>query len=1140
MSHYLQAKYLCVLLVLVCAPVLLGQADRGTITGLVTDPTGAAVPGVEISVRHTATNIETTATTGPTGAYTLMRLPIGDYTLTAKAKGFRTYEQKAIPVRVDQTVRIDIVLTVGDVQETVSVTGEAPLIQSESSEVGLVLESKQFYELPLTLGGGIRNPSNFIMLQPGVMPGATWEKHIGGGVAFTDQVYYDGIALSRGDLSNDIEVNPSVDAIAEFKLISNNYTAEFTHALAGVTSFTMKSGTNDLHGSAFFFNSIEKYNARNFFQSSKPPYKQNEYGGTIGGPVLIPKVYDGRNKTFFFFSWDQYYQRSPGSPGLGTVPTAQMLQGNFSEWAAAGRGSVFDPASTRQDASGKYIRDPFPGNTIPKNRWSSISSKMVAMHPQPTYPGLTNNYQLVTGYPSTDQLTSGVKIDHQLHAAHRLSGMFNWTDRPAVKCPGANNVGGNSLAGDLECHNVQQVTTRVVRLNHDWTASPNIVNRFSAGLSRFRNPNFSVHYGKGWPEKLGLKGVGGDLFPWVDFNHDYVRFGDTIASDNYFTNFTFLDTVSVLRSNHTLKMGVEVQRHRNNFRAYDSSGGNFQFNQLSTGLPGVSASGNAWASFLLGDVYTGSSFFPFLQSGNRNGYYSLWFNDDWKVTPKLTLNLGVRWEIQPPFTDPNNRLSYMDPAKPNTALGGIPGAYTFAGTGPGRDGWTTTGETHWKDIAPRFGFAYRVAKDTVIRGGYGIFFAQVITQGTGVNGLREGYNVSASFTTPDLGVTPAFNWDGGFPQNFRKPPVIDPALKNGQGATLVDRVRSTLVPYSQQYNFLIERQVGSTMSFSAGYVANLGRRIQLGSWNWAQVDPKYLSLGNLLTANILDPQVAAAGFGPPFPAFTTLWGSGSTLNRALRPFPQFNGVGQAGTPFGLTNYHSFQFKGEKRMSNGISFTVAYTASKFISDTSSFSSGINAMNYYNRKLDRSLDVTDQPQVLVFSYIYELPFGRGKRFLGTGVPEKVLGGWKVTAIHSYAKGTPIGVTMNNNLAIFNPSQRPNVVSSNLRASQSGSKFDPAKDLWLNPAAFATPAPFTFGNAPRYLNVRNPAILNESYGLLKDTRYRERFNWQFRCEMSNPFNRVVFGGPTSNFSSGSFGKIGGTAIGARSITLGLKAYF
>jgi hypothetical protein len=1056
----------------------------------------------------------------------------------AKKEGFRTYMQTEIGARVGETLRLDITMQVGQLTEEVTVTGATPLVQSESAEVSMVLTSSQFTELPLTLGGGIRNPSSFIFLQPGVTPGSTWQKHINGNPAFTDQVYYDGISLSRGDLANDGEVNPSVDAIAEFKLISNNYSAEYTHALGGVTLFTYKSGTNEIHGNAFWLNSVEAYNARGFFQPSKPQYQQNNWGFTVGGPILLPKVYDGRNKSFFFFSLDQFYLRDLGTPGLATTPTSRMLEGDFTEWVEAGMGAVYNPRSTRL-VGGEVSRDPFPNNVIPKSMWSSVSSKMVALHPQPTYPGLVHNYQLEAGYPSTDERSSGFKIDHLFSDAHRVSGMFNFTDRPRVNCAEGNNSGDGSLAGELECHGSQRVTTRIVRLNYDWTISPSVLNRFSAGLSRFRNPNYSTGYGKGWPEKLGLKGVGADLFPFVDFNHDYVSFGNPVAYDFLYTNFTFLDTLSVIRRNHTLKFGGEVQRHRNNYRNFEMGGGVWQFNQLSTGLPAVSESGNAWASFLLGDVYEAECWFPYLQAGNRNGYYSVWANDDWKATPRLTLNLGVRWEVQPPFSDPYNRISFMDPAVPNPALGGIPGAYVFAGSGEGRAGFTSIGNTHWKDIAPRFGFAYRVTDKTVVRGGYGIFFVQIITQGTSVDSLAEGFNTSASFTSPDLGVTPAMNWDSGFRQDFARPPFIDPSLKNGQGATFVDRDRSTLVPYTQQFNLLIQQQVGENMSFSAGYVGNLGRRMHTGM-NWNQVDPKYLGLGALLSRNILDPAVAAAGYKEPFAGFAALWGDRGTLAQSLRRWPQFESVPQAGGTFASSSYHSLQVSGERRMSKGLMFTLAYTFSKAMSDSEVFSSGARAMDYFNRALDKSLKSTDQPHILTFSYIYELPFGPGRKFLTQGVASKMLGGWKITGLQMYASGKPISVTMNNNLPIGNPGQRPNVVSSNIRSSIGSGEFDPGRgDLWLNASALAVPAPYTFGNAPRYTWARMMSTRNESLGLLKDTKWGERFNWQFRIESSNPFNRVVWGAPTSNFSSGSFGRISRASDG-RQITIGTKFYF
>src|SRR3954449_7424746 len=313
---------------------LFAQADRGTVSGTVSDSSGAVVPGVSLVLRNEATNLTYNANASENGTYSFLNLPIGVYTLTADARGFQKYEVKGIQVQVNQQSRVDLALRVGDVAETVQVQAEAPMIQSESTDVGMVLDNKRFLELPLTLGGGIRNPSSFIFLSPGVSPGSTWEKHIGGGGSFNDQVYFDGIALSRGDLANDAEVNPSVDAIAEFKLVTNNYSAEYTHALSGVTSYTMKSGTNQLHGTAFEFNDNDKFDARGFFNAGKAHRNQNEYGFTVGGPVLIPKVYNGRDRTFFFVSYDQFYIRGGQLTGLNTLPTAKMLQGDFSEWPA--------------------------------------------------------------------------------------------------------------------------------------------------------------------------------------------------------------------------------------------------------------------------------------------------------------------------------------------------------------------------------------------------------------------------------------------------------------------------------------------------------------------------------------------------------------------------------------------------------------------------------------------------------------------------------------------------------------------------------------------------------------------------------------------------------------------------------------
>ena len=404
----------------------LAQGDRGTISGIALDSTGAAIPGVRIELTNVANNVKIQTVSTGTGAYRLVGIEPGVYTLVARMDGFQTYVRNAVQIQVNQSTTLDIRMQIGEVTQTVTVEGGVPLIQTESSEVGLVVEAKEFLDLPLTLGGGIRNPASFIKLSPGVDPRSTWNRSISGGGSFQDMTYYDGIALSRGDLSNDSEVNPSVDAIQEFKLITNNYSAEYSHALGGITSYTMKSGTNDIHGTGFYFNRNEKLDARGFFAPSRAPAKQNEWGGTIGGPVFIPKLYNGKDKSFWFFSFDQFYRRGGQLAGLNTLPTAMMQSGNFSELP----NTIYDPATTSFSANGAAARLPFPNAVIPESRWSRVSSVMLPFHPKPELPGVRANSIAALASPKVDQQTWGFKLNHNLNDVQRISGMINKTYRP--------------------------------------------------------------------------------------------------------------------------------------------------------------------------------------------------------------------------------------------------------------------------------------------------------------------------------------------------------------------------------------------------------------------------------------------------------------------------------------------------------------------------------------------------------------------------------------------------------------------------------------------------------------------------------------------------------------------------------------
>jgi len=1097
------------------------QIDRGTITGVVADSTGSVAPNVQVTARNEATGIESVTVSGPAGTYTLPALTIGSYALTAQLPGFKTYIRTRVPVQVAQTTRVDIVLEVGGVEERVTVTAEAPLLNTDTSDVGIVVNNEKFLDLPLTLGGDIRNASAFIFLSPGVS-GNTWEKHIGGGGSFSDAVYYDGAALSVTP-NNDGQYNPSVDAIAEFKLITNDYAAEYGHALAGVTSFTLKSGTNSFHGSAFEFFRNEKLDARGFFPLVKAPTRQNEFGGTVGGPIR-------KNQTFFFGSVDSFRRRQGLTRPLVTVPVPEFLRGDFGRSMQ----NIYDPATTASDGRGGFMRQPFANRIIPQNRISPIARNIAALYPAPTYPDrITNNHLATLASPMQDAHNWTLKIDHQLSSAHKLFGTFFFTNRPAIK-------GSASVEGSAESHNRQDLNSRFVRVGEDWTINPTTINHFVASLDRVVDKNISLTYGKGWRDKLGFRGVQGDFFPRVEFNQGFVQVGHTTNYRTPNTSFGFLDTLSLIRGKHAIKVGAEYLRHRDNDNALTNTGGTFGFSNLETALPADSRTGNAVASFLLGEVDSASARFYANETGVRWSYFASFIQDDYKLTNKLTLNVGVRWELQMPFSDVLNRLSYMDPFLANPGAGNRLGAYTFLGSGQGRNGFRRLADVRWKDFGPRFGFAYNVAKDWVVRGGYGIFYWNLNRGGIGIP--SDGFNVVASFASGDVGITPAFNWESGFPQNFTKPPIITPTVQNGLNATVSLRERGGVWPYSQQWNLTIERQIGRSASIRTGYVGVKGSRLHAqDATNWNQVDPRHLSLGSLLNAQISSPQAQAAGLTPPFPEFVDLWGRRATVAQALRPFPQYNSVGQAGATYGNSNYHSLQVHAQKRMSRGFDFTASYTFSKMIDDTRQFSTGVGQQNFYDRRAERSISVYDQPHILAISYVYELPFGPGRPHLSGlgGVGSRLVGGWNLSGIHRYTSGLPQSLAVTNTLPIFNGTLRPNSVAGVAqRAPEGAGGFDPNRDRWINPAAFSLPASFTFGNTSRYIGtLRGPASLAESFALLKDTSIHERIHLQFRTEISNPFNRVVFSDPQTNFSNANFGQIVAQSNTPRVIQFGLK---
>ena len=1123
------------LLLAATACAVFAQGDRGTITGVVADSSGSAVVGAVVGIVNPVNNLSLKTVSNETGNYRLIGVPIGHYELTATSPGFQGYKRPDVQVQTNQTTNIDIQMQVGAVTETVTVAGGAtPLISTESMEVGMVVESKRFLDLPLTMSGQMRTPSRFMKLSPGVAPSGTWTRSISGGGGFQDQTYYDGIALSRGDQSQDDEVTPSVEAIGEFKLITNNYSAEYAHAMGGITSYTMKSGTNDLHGQGLYLIRNEKLDARSFFSTTRLPSKMNEWGGVIGGPVIIPKVYDGRNKTFWFISFDQFYFRGGQVSSLLTLPTTRMQQGDFGELPHA----IYDPATTVRAANGTVTRQAFPNNVIPVSRRSKVSTAMLQYHPAPTFPGIAANTIAAPAEPIQDNRHAGGKADHIFNENHRMSFLYNFTDRPAQKSGSFPLPINDETMTALVNYTYQRVSTKVAHFNFDSTLGPATLNHIGLGYSMFRNPFGTVAKDKGWTDKLGIKGVQFDLFPTVNFATDnYAAYGQSAASDSYFNTFTALDTLTLIRGTHTLKFGAEMQYHQDNFRPGDNGAGNYTFRRNGTADPTrLNNTGDAFASFLLGEVDSGSAFFLATQPSGRYTNWGFFVDDTWKATSKLTINLGLRWEIIVPHADRAGRLSYVDINKPNAAAGNLPGVLVFGGD---QGFGNRLLNIMWVNPAPRLGFAYKVTDRLVVRGGAGVFYSDFIDRGLLNRGLpNTGFSTTASFATGDNGITPAFNWDNGFPQNFSRPPDFSPYQANGQNATVVLPGDYTL-PRKVQWNLTLERQFGDDIGVSAGYVASIGRHLY-ATQQINQLYPNAQTLpDSLLRSHITSPQAVAAGISAPFAGFTDLWGSRGTVAQALRPYPHFGNMEIYGSTYGNSNYHSFQMKLDKRYRGGLTGTLAYTFSKFLTDAPMYDTYGGRQDHYIR--EQSYHPSNLPHMLTASTLYHLPFGRGRRWGSSlqGVANVLAGGWQVAAVMSYTSGRPLSVTANNTLAYFNPGRRPDIVSSNIRSNVSMSDFDPAQHVFLNREAFADPAPGRFGNAPRYLEDRGPLWLDESFSVFKDTQITERIRNQFRMEITNPFNRTVFGNPNTNLASNNFGRITST-LSPRVIQFGMKVFF
>lgn len=1165
-QHFFPRSFLAVVTCVLLAGSCWAQSGRGTLTGSVTDTSGAVVPNAALTLTLTKTGSSYKAISNGQGLFTFPSLTPGVYKLTASAPTFRHFAQNGITVSVGNTSTLTVVLEVGAATDTVTVTADASQLQTQSSDVGTSLSPKMIEDLPLQFSGTVRNPLQFVQLAPGFSgidsnsPTEQGGFKLNGGQQAGTDILLDGATIELASANLQMNYGVSVEAVQEFKVMTNTFNAEYGRMSGGLVNLVTKQGTNTLHGAIYDFFKNKALDANSWINDydgvPKPVDTQNDFGGIISGPVYVPKIYDGRGKTFFMFNYEGF-RFNTGGNSLQSAPTKAMLNGDFSALLqpTTVNGVTF-PAhilydySTCTGANQGQTCQAYPDNKItqaPDPVFKAASAYIPVSDSGSPY----LNYIQRAQNPIDANLWE-LRIDQNFGAKQKLFGSYNFDNRPTTVY----------FSGQPLQTSATNQRTHYVRLGYDYILSPNLLNHFNFGFSRRYRQEFSGEgsYGGNWPSKLGLKGVADTTFPVFSFNYPD---GTNVPSDgaNLFADNTYQydDVVSWEHGRHSFKFGGEARLQQFNIDILTGTSGEFNFTTGPTSGPDPANidpnSGFGFASFYLGAASNAYIALP-ERLGWRVKYYSAFIQDDWKIAPKFTANLGFRYEIPTPVTEAHNQMSFIDPTLPNPGAGGLAGAYVFEGTGPGRLGASTPQSTFHNSYGPRVGFAYQVRPNTVLRAGYGIYYSNLKIGGFGEND-SAGFFGHYNYPTPASQQTPAvvLSQIQAYPGPI--PPFIDPTVQNGQQPTFI--MSKVARPGTiQTWTMDIQQQLPGQVMLDMAYVGDHGDHLQAFMHDPNQGNPADQARGACLEVNINaqsgNPACAGQTLVPsPYPGFD------GSVAQALRPFPQYaNAQVDSVTmsdPFGDYTYHALQVQVQKRYSQGLTILANYTWSKNITNADSEyplqaawegNGTSGALNTYNLKAEKALSQFDTPQRVILSYTYELPFGKGKPFANTGrVTNAVLGGWQVAGVQTYQSGTPLAVSSPNwDSGIFagnlcSGCSRPNLVPGEDQNGLHG-KFVFGQSRRLNPAAFAPAPNFTFGNAPRALNIREFATLNEDFNFSKRIpMFSERVSTIFRMEFFNAFNRHRFTGFNTSAGDPGFGQASGTTDG-RSIQANLRVSF
>jgi len=1162
------------------------QSEHGSITGTVSDPANAVVPGATVIATSTQTGVQYRSVTTGTGDYSIAEVPAGIYDVSIEAPGFSKTIQHGVRVYVAQAARIDAVLQVGGAAESVSVTGEAPLLRTENAEQSTSVTLETLNNLPLNFGqrgnvgsANIRNPYTFVTLVPGGSILYYSSIKLNGAPIDTDSIRVEGQDANNTRLmSRQDQVQPSVEALEEMSVQTTNFAPEYGQVAGGMLNLVAKSGTNQFHGSAFEYFVNEDLGAGVPFTNSghghliRPLNRRHDFGGSVGGPVWIPKIYNGHNKTFFFFVYEKFHQNQNQAGLLQTVPTDAMRNGDFSG-ALTGHtlgtdplgaqileNTIYDPLSD-QMVNGQVTRTAFPGNVIPASRMDSVALKIQALIPRATRPGVLNNWdQSFLSY--TNESIPSIKIDEYLGNKGRMSFYYS-------KYFGPHFNGPDGLPVPLTQSRYLPTTTYTSRLNYDLTATPTLLIHAGFGFLRHVNCDISVGGDLSFDAltQLGLKGglpssgePNGCLTPGISPSETsgmpriaglstsaggllsttgggmWTPMGLSTFNPVVLNKPTAVLSVALVRGSHNYKVGGEWRIDAFTNGVGSGAAGIYNFSNAETGLPytqGQSLSGATvglpYASFLLGEVDSASISNPTDPQGRKHSW-GLYAQDSWKITRKLSIEYGLRWDYQGFAQEIHDRVSMFAPTVPNPSAGGLLGATIYEGYGPGRCNCVFA-KPYPYGLAPRFGLAYQMTSKTVLRAGWGITYGQTAAGQADFGGqLGVGGWNTLNFSNPTYG-EPALQLKNGLSYSVANLYAVsyDPGIRPSPGQlnappALVDP-NAGRPPRMNQWNIALQRELTRDLILEAAYVGNRGVWFVANSLvNPNALTPqRLLSFGldidnatdrTLLTSPMSSPAVIARGFRAPYAGFPT----GATLAQALRPYPQFSSVSVSEAPLGDEWYDALQVKLTKRYSYGLQITSTFAWQKELNDMGqgygtaidSFTGNVN--NVFNRPLQKSISALSEPFVFSIGSTYQLPaLGRNRW------ERAAIGGWTIGAILRYASGLPIPVPLaQNNLSslLFQTTYFNRVPGKPLFLKDLNCHcIDPNKDLVLNPAAWADPDPGQWGtSAPYYNDFRYERRPNEQLSLGRIFRIREGMSFQIRAEFFNPFNRTYMNDPVA----------------------------